>query len=179
MSKMMRQWVVLLLGMALAGCAGLPTGIDPVKPFDAQRYLGTWYEIARLDHRFERGLSNVSATYSQRDNGQIRVVNQGFNSAEDEWTQAEGRAKFVRSDSEGYLKVSFFGPFYGSYVVFDLDADYQQAFVAGNDRSYLWYLSRSPTVSEAQKQAFLIKTKQLGFPVDELIFVDQSLGDRP
>ncbi len=79
---------------------------------------------------------------------------------------------------EGYLKVSFFGPFFGTYAVFNLDEDYSQAYVAGDDRSYLWFLSRTPTVNDEQKQAFLNQTQALGFAVDELIFVDQGLGDR-
>lgn len=164
--------------LLLSACAsGLPRGITPVQNFEIDRYLGTWYEIARLDHRFERGLTNVSAEYSLKDNGQIRVLNKGLDE-NGEWSEAEGRAKFARERHEGYLKVSFFGPFFGTYAVFDLDENYSQAYVAGDDRSYLWFLSRTPTVSEAQKLAFVDQAKTLGFAVDELIFVDQGLGDR-
>ena len=164
--------------LLLSACAGgLPKGINPVQNFDVDRYLGTWYEIARLDHRFERGLTNVSAEYSLKDNGQLRVINRGLDE-DGKWSEAEGRAKFAREKDEGYLKVSFFGPFFGTYAVFDLDEDYSRAYVAGDDRSYLWFLSRSPDVSEAQKQEFVDKAQALGFPVNELIFVDQGLGDR-
>lgn len=164
--------------LMLSACAaGLPKGITPVQDFEIDRYLGTWYEIARLDHRFERGLTNVSAEYSLKDNGQIRVLNKGIDE-NGEVSEAQGRAKFARDQDEGYLKVSFFGPFFGTYAVFDLDEDYSQAYVAGDDRSYLWFLSRTPTVSEAQKQAFLDKARALDFPVEELVFVDQGLGDR-
>ncbi len=164
--------------LLLAACAGgLPKGITPVQNFDVDRYLGTWYEIARLDHRFERGLTNVSAEYSLKDNGQIRVLNKGRDE-KGEWNEAEGRAKFAREKDEGYLKVSFFGPFFGTYAVFNLDQDYSQAYVAGDDRSYLWFLSRTPTVNDEQKQAFVDQAQALGFPIGELIFVDQGLGDR-
>ncbi len=164
--------------LLLSACASsLPKGITPVQNFDVDRYLGTWYEIARLDHRFERGLTNVSAEYSLKDNGQIRVLNKGLDE-NGEWSEAEGRAKFAREKDEGYLKVSFFGPFFGTYAVFNLDQDYSQAYVAGDDRSYLWFLSRTPTVNDEQKQAFVDQAQALGFPVDELIFVDQGLGDR-
>jgi apolipoprotein D and lipocalin family protein len=86
-----------------------------------ERYLGKWYEIARLDHSFERGLEKVSATYSLRDDGGVRVENRGFSQKKNTWKAAEGKAYFVRDSNEGYLKVSFFGPFYGSYVIFELD----------------------------------------------------------
>ncbi len=176
--KIGRLLAAFSAALLLSACAGgLPKGITPVQNFEIDRYLGTWYEIARLDHRFERGLTNVSAEYSLKDNGQIRVLNKGLDES-GEWSEAEGRAKFAREKDEGYLKVSFFGPFFGTYAVFNLDEDYSQAYVAGDDRSYLWFLSRTPTVSEAQKQAFVDKAQALGFPVDELIFVDQGLGDR-
>jgi apolipoprotein D and lipocalin family protein len=185
-SIMLRRFIrIIRLSPALASlllisaCAGgLPRGIEPVQGFKSEQYLGTWYEIARLDHRFERGLSNVSATYSVRDDGQLRVVNQGLN-AEGDWSQAEGRARFARNRDEGYLNVSFFGPFYGTYAVFELDEDYTRAYVAGNDRSYLWFLSRTRTVTDAQRKAFITRAAALGFPVDKLIFVDQSVVDRP
>jgi len=166
----------LVLSFLLTACSGLPKGIEPVNNFDVQRYLGTWYEIARLDHRFERGLSNVSAEYSLKDNGEIRVLNRGYNMEDEEFTDAEGRARFGRDTDEGYLKVSFFGPFFGSYVVFNLDEDYRRAYVAGDDRSYLWFLSRTPTVSDAEMDAFVSAAKALDFPVEQLIFVDQSLA---
>lgn len=159
----------------LYGCAGRPKGIEPVQGFDIDRYLGKWYEIARLDHSFERGLSHVTAEYSRRVDGGVRVINRGYSSADGTWDEAEGKAYFVDNDSEGYLKVSFFGPFYGAYVVFALDKrDYQYAFIAGNDRSYLWLLARAPQVDEAVKTRFVSEAKALGFDTDALIFVDQK-----
>ncbi|MFK8079344.1 MAG: lipocalin family protein [Granulosicoccus sp.] len=166
----------LVLFLSLTACGGLPKGIDPVSGFDVQRYLGTWYEIARLDHRFERGLSNVSAEYSLKDNGEIRVINRGYNVEDEKFTEAQGRARFAGDSNQGYLKVSFFGPFFGSYVVFDLDDDYSRAYVAGDDRSYLWFLSRTPTVSKTDLDAFVANARDLGFPVEQLIFVDQTLA---
>uniref|UniRef100_UPI0035647773 lipocalin family protein n=1 Tax=Marinobacter sp. TaxID=50741 RepID=UPI0035647773 len=94
----------------LAGCTGLPDGIDPVSDLDVERYQGTWYEIARLDHSFEEGLSNVTAEYSVQDDGSIRVINRGYSEEEGKWEEAEGRAVFVEDEANGHLKVSFFGP---------------------------------------------------------------------
>jgi len=164
-------WVLLVL--LLTGCTSAPKGIEPVQEFELSKYLGTWYEIARLDHSFERGLSNVTAEYSLREDGGVRVINRGYSAEEGVWEQAEGKAYFVEDSDTGHLKVSFFGPFYGAYVVFNLDEDYQQSFVSGPDRSYLWFLSRTPTVSEADKQRFIQAARAKGFDTDELIFVEQ------
>ena len=130
--------------LLLAGCIGVPEGIEPVTDFDVQRYLGTWYEIARLDHRFERGLDAVTATYESRDDGGLDVINRGYDTDSGDWRDARGRAYFVDDSDTAHLKVSFFGPFYASYVVFDLDKGYDYALVTGKDRSYFWLLARSP-----------------------------------
>ena len=164
-------WVLLVV--LLTGCTSAPKGIEPVQEFELSKYLGTWHEIARLDHSFERGLSNVTAEYSLREDGGVRVINRGYSAEEGKWEQAEGKAYFVEDSDTGHLKVSFFGPFYGAYVVFNLDEDYQQSFVSGPDRSYLWFLSRTPTVSEADKQRFIQAARAKGFDTDELIFVEQ------
>ena len=164
-------WVLLVV--LLTGCTSAPKGIEPVQEFELSKYLGTWYEIARLDHSFERGLSNVTAEYSLREDGGVRVINRGYSAEEGKWEQAEGKAYFVEDSDTGHLKVSFFGPFYGAYVVFNLDENYQQSFVSGPDRSYLWFLSRTPTVSEADKQRFIQAARAKGFDTDELIFVEQ------
>lgn len=164
--------------MLLSACAsGLPKGITPVQDFEVDRYLGTWYEIVRLDHSFERGLSNVTARYSLMDDGRIQVINRGLQE-DGEWSEAEGTARFARDRDVGYLEVSFFGPFYGTYAVFELDEDYTRAYVAGDDRSYLWFLSRTPEVSDEQIEAFVARAEAEGFPVEELIFVDHSLAER-
>jgi apolipoprotein D and lipocalin family protein len=110
-----------------------------------------------------------------REDGGVRVINRGYSEKKGEWKQAEGKAFFVGEDSEGYLKVSFFGPFYGSYVIFELDHDdYQHAFVSGPDSSYLWLLSRTPEVSEKIKGQFEQQARSLGFNLDELIWVNQD-----
>ncbi len=170
----MRVRPLLLMCLLLAGCTGLPESVQPVRPFDAQRYLGTWYEIARLDHSFERGLEQVSATYSLRDDGGIRVLNKGYSPADAQWKQAEGKAYLMGDGQEGYLKVSFFGPFYGAYGIFGLDQqDYRYAFVSGYSTDYLWLLARTPTVSPEVIEQFRREAAARGFPVEQLIFVRQ------
>lgn len=160
-----------LLALCATGCQRVPEGIEPVGGFDLVRYLGTWHEIARLDHRFERGMERTSATYSLRDDGGVRVLNRGHLPAKNRWKEAEGKAFFVGGSDTGFLKVSFFGPFYGSYVVFDLDREsYGHAFVAGPDRSYLWFLSRTPTVSDSLRTHFVTKAHALGFDTTKLVW---------
>jgi apolipoprotein D and lipocalin family protein len=169
----MRRFLVTLILIVLTGCTGLPDDVHPVRDFDTSRYLGKWYEIARLDHTFERGLNNVTAEYSMRDDGGLKVLNKGYSIEDRKWKEIEGKAYFVNDQNTGHLKVSFFGPFYSSYVVFDLDkVNYQYAFVAGYNKSYLWLLSRSPTVSDEITERFIRKASELGFNTDGLIFVD-------
>ncbi len=161
-----------LLGIFILGCVGIKSGMQPVQDFELPRYLGKWYEIARLDHSFERGLSKVTAEYSLRDDGGINVLNTGYSASEQSWESAEGKAYFARDTDEGYLKVSFFGPFYGSYVIFELQENYEYAFVASYNSSYLWLLARTPTVEQAVLDEFIRQAKQHGFNTDELIFND-------
>lgn len=97
----------------IAGCTGVPEGIKPIEDFTLDRYRGKWYEIARLDHSFERGLSRVTAEYSLREDGGVKVVNRSFDAEHARWKQSEGKAYFVGAPNVGHLKVSFFGPFYG------------------------------------------------------------------
>lgn len=163
----------LAISVWLAGCTGIPEGITPVGGFDAERYLGKWYEIARLDHPFERGLEQVSAEYSLREDGVIRVINRGFSTQKQQWQEAEGRAKFVGSPDVGRLKVSFFGPFYGGYNIVELDPDYGYAMIVGNDRDYLWILSRTPQLEASVQQRLIEKAASLGFATDKLIYVKQ------
>jgi apolipoprotein D and lipocalin family protein len=158
---------------SLAACVGLPEGVQPVGNFELDRYLGKWYEIARLDHSFERGLDSITAEYSLREDGGVRVINRGYSARDGDWEQAEGKAYFVRSPDTGHLKVSFFGPFYGSYVIFELDQqEYQYSFVAGPDKSYLWLLARTPRVDPAVIERFVQHAGELGFATDKLIFVE-------
>ncbi len=152
----------------------MPEGITPVQNFDQSAYLGRWYEIARLDNRFEKGMSQVTANYSLNSDGSIRVLNKGFVDEEQRWAEAEGKAKFVDAPDVAHLKVSFFGPFYSSYIVFDLAEDYSHSYVTSRERDYLWYLSRTPQVSTEQKTHFLETIKTLGFASEDVIFIDQS-----
>lgn len=166
---------ILLLIVALTGCVSVPEGISPVRDFELSRYLGTWYEVARLDHRFERGMTQVTANYQMREDGGVKVTNRGYIAAENRWEEAVGKAYFVEDSDTGYLKVSFFGPFYGAYVIFELDQPgYEYAYVSGPDRDYLWFLSRTAQIDEAQKQRFVDKAQALGFDTERLIWVDQA-----
>lgn len=175
MEKYMRLLFVVFMGIILNGCMGLPEGVYPVGDFDVNRYSGKWFEIARLDHSFERGLNNVTAEYFLSHDGGLKVVNRGFDPEKNRFKEAEGKAYFVKDQNVGYLKVSFFGPFYGSYVVFELDKDnYQYAFVTSHSRDYLWFLSRTPTVSKDLLEHFVNTSKKLGFNTENLIFVEHN-----
>lgn len=170
----MKNVLVIVASLFLSGCLGIPDKVTPVSNFDLDRYLGKWYEIARLDHSFERGLQRVTAEYSLREDGGVSVVNRGYRTDKQEWKQATGKAYFVDSPEEGYLKVSFFGPFYGSYVIFGLDQEnYQYAFISGPDLSYLWLLSRKPVPEPDVVERFIEAAKRIGFNTEELIFVEQ------
>lgn len=172
----MRPVVVLLFLLALAGCTAAPTGVEPVRGFDLDRYLGTWHEIARLDHSFERGLTNVTATYAKRDDGGVSVLNRGFDPLKAKWKEAEGRAYLLQGLDVASLKVSFFGPFYGGYHVFALDPDYQWALVAGPSRDYLWILAREPQLAPKVLADLLKRAGQAGFATDSLIYPSNNQG---
>jgi apolipoprotein D and lipocalin family protein len=167
-----RLLFIFILSFLLSACTGIPEGVKPVSGFNLDNYLGKWYEIARLDHSFERGLEQISAEYAMREDGGVQVINKGFSAEDGKWQQAEGKAYFVEQPDQGYLKVSFFGPFYGSYVIFELDkVNYQYAFVSGPDTSYLWLLSRTPAVDKELIEKFVNRAKALGFDTDKLIYV--------
>ena len=160
-------WILLL-----AGCTGMPPGVTPVSDFDVNRYIGEWYEIARLDHSFERGLEKITAQYSLKPGGGLRVVNRGFDVASGQWREAEGRAYFIDDPQTGRLKVSFFGPFYGSYNIIRLDhEDYRYALVCGPDTSYLWILARSPDLDKAIVDELVSYAADHGFDTSQLIYV--------
>lgn len=165
---------VLIAVFALAACTGIPEGIEPVDNFELEPYLGTWYEIARLDHSFERGLSNVTANYTKRDDGGVAVLNRGYRSKKGEWDEARGKAYFIDDPNVGRLKVSFFGPFYGAYNVFALGENYEYSMIAGPDRSYLWILAREPRVPQALLDELLAKAEAAGYDTSELIFVEHD-----
>lgn len=164
--------LLILVATTILGCTGVPKSLEPVSGFDGDRYLGKWYEIARLDHSFERNLSNVSAIYTAREKGEIAVLNRGYNEKTGEWKQIEGKARFVGDETVGSLKVSFFGPFYGGYHVIELDRiEYSYAMVSGPSRSYLWILSRTTTLDEAVYLKLVNRAAALGFDTTGLIRV--------
>lgn len=172
----MKFLLLITIILLQTACTGIPQGMQAVKSFESDRYLGTWYEIARLDHSFEQGLEQVSATYSMREDGGIKVVNKGYSTEDKEWQEAIGKAYFVDDKETGHLKVSFFGPFYGSYVIFKMDQiNYQYAFISSYNHDYLWLLSRTPQVNEKIKQDFIDTAAKYGFATEQLIFVEQTL----
>lgn len=168
----------VLLGIIIlviaSSCASRPKGLTAAAPFDINKYTGKWYEIARTDTWFERGLNNTTAEYSIRDDGKIRVVNRGFNYEEQEWEQAVGKAKFAADNHVGRLKVSFFGPFYSTYNVVEIDCKYKYALVAGKNHKYLWILARKTTIPDKVRQKYLKIAEDLGYDTSELIWVEHN-----
>ncbi|MBS0352770.1 MAG: lipocalin family protein [Proteobacteria bacterium] len=173
--------LTLLITLSLAACSTMPPeGVHPVTSFDIDRYLGQWYEIARLDHSFERGLSDVNATYALQDDGSVKVINRGYDTRRQAWKEAIGRALFTGDKNTGSLKVSFFGPFYGGYHVVALDQQhYRWSLVAGPDRDYLWILARDTTLPADVRQQLLTQAQALGFATDKLIWVDHQRTTTP
>ncbi len=168
--------LLALLTMLLTGCVEIPENAKPVDNFELQNYLGTWYEVARLDHRFERGMEQITATYSMREDGGVKVLNRGYKTKDKVWSEAEGKAYFVKSPQSGFLKVSFFGPFYGSYIV--MDTDYKTySMISGPDTSYFWILSRTPTLDEATLTRLIQSAQKAGYDTSKLIFVKQDKHD--
>jgi len=173
-----RKVFFLVSVMLVSACTGVPEGVSPVTGFDLNRYLGTWYEIARLDHSFERGLQQVTADYSMREDGGVRVINRGYDTEKQAWQQAEGKAYFIGDSDVGRLKVSFFGPFYGAYNIMELDSEnYQYAMISGPDRSYLWILARTPDPGQATVDRLVEQAAGLGFDSEQLIFVDHAVPE--
>ena len=179
MSTVRSVILALILSLTLAACATAPPeGVRPVTSFDINRYLGQWYEIARLDHSFERGMSDVSASYQLQDDGSVKVINRGYDAQRQAWKEAIGRALFIGDSTTASLKVSFFGPFYGGYHVIALDQqDYRWALVSGPDRGYLWILARDKTLPAEVREQLVSQARTLGFATDKLIWVEQQRTD--
>ncbi|MBN1599745.1 MAG: lipocalin family protein [Bacteroidales bacterium] len=155
-------------------CSTIPKGVTAVSPFYKEKYLGKWYEIARIDFRFERNLNNTTADYSVNDDGSIKVENRGFNYETKQWKYAAGKAKFAGDQNVAMLKVSFFGPFYSGYNVIALDDEYKYALVTGDKLKYLWILSRETEIPEDVKQNYLKTAESFGFDVSLLIWVEHD-----
>ncbi|HPI37044.1 MAG TPA: lipocalin family protein [Ignavibacteriaceae bacterium] len=168
----MKKIFLFAVILGLAGCSGIPDNVTPITGFELDKYLGKWYEIARLDHSFERDLDNVTADYSMRDDGGVKVINRGFNTKKGEWKTAEGKAYFIDKPDVGMLKVSFFLFFYGGYNIIALDKEnYSYSMVCGPDLSYLWILSREKNMEKELLDSLIGQAKSLGFETDKLIFV--------
>ncbi|MDH4205339.1 MAG: lipocalin family protein [Desulfobacteraceae bacterium] len=164
--------LLIFIPILLSACVNIPENVSPVTGFDIDQYLGTWYEIARLDHSFERGLERVTAQYSLRDDGGIKVVNKGLDPKKNTWKEVIGKAYFVGDSNLGSLKVSFWGPFYSSYNIIDLDKKkYSYSMVCGPNKSYLWILAREPHMEESLKSELMNRAKALGFETDKMIHV--------
>lgn len=167
-------WIVISFFIVMNSCSTIPKGVTAVQPFDKDKYLGKWYEIARIDFRFERNLNNTTANYSVNDDGTIKVDNRGFNYVKNEWDQAIGKAKFAEDENIGMLKVSFFGPFYAGYNVIAIDNEYKYALVGGDKFKYLWILSRDTTIPEEIKQKYLKIAEDMGYETSSLIWVEHD-----
>jgi lipocalin len=175
----MGKKIILFLSilMLVSSCKAQNMMIDKtvVKELDIERYLGKWYEISRYDHSFERGLVGVTATYSFRKDGKIKVVNSGYKKTLDgKKSEAIGKAKIPYPNEPSKLKVSFFWFFYGDYYVMELDENYQWAVIGSSSDKYLWILSRTPIMAESLYNDLLEKLTKRGFDVSKLIKVAQK-----
>ena len=172
----------IISGLALAGLGGLsyawlncrkvkiPDYVTAVENFDPQQYMGKWYEIARLDFKYEKNMINVTAEYSPNPDGTIKVENKGFDVDKNEWKTSIGEAQFVSDMNKARLKVSFQKPFWAGYNVVDIDKDYKYALVVGNSTKYLWILSREKTIPDEVRDEFLIKAIRLGYETRDLVW---------
>lgn len=165
---------IAIMTLIFFSCSTIPKGVVAVESFEKEKYLGKWYEIARLDFKFERNLNNTTAEYSLNGDGSIKVDNKGFNFKKGTEEQAIGKAKFIGDETVAMLKVSFWGPFYSGYNVIALDEDYKYALVSGDSFKYLWILSREATIPDEIKDRYLNMAEGLGFKVSELIWVEHD-----
>ena len=159
---------------SMMGYASVPNGVSPVDSFDLSKYLGTWYEIARIDFRHEKNLDNTKVMYSINYDGEIKVLNSGVNTITGEYSEAIGRVKVVSDNGSAMMKVSFWGPFYSGYNVIALDKDYKYALVAGDSHKYLWMLSREKTIPIAVINDYLKVAKQAGYDTRKLLWVNHN-----
>ena len=168
---------ILLISIIITvfcSCSTFPKGAVAVDNFNKEKHLGKWYEIARLDFKFEKNLNNTTAEYSLNENGTIKVDNNGYNTMKEKWVQSIGKAKFVNEDTKGMLKVSFFGPFYGGYNVIAIDSEYQYTLIAGSNLKYLWLLSRKTVMPKNVISKYLKIAQEIGYNTDDLIWVEHD-----
>lgn len=171
-------FLIIVSGLFIS-CESIPPKAKPVESFDVNRYLGTWYEIARFDYRFEKHMDNVSAQYRLDEDGNVKVLNSGYNYEKQIWKKADGTAKSRGDKSIAALKVSFFGPFYSGYNIVALDENYQYALIAGKDLDYLWILSRTKTIPDQVKNNYLKIAEAIGYDTSKLIWVKQDKNQNP
>ena len=167
---MKKMFFMALAAMFFSACDATEIDNSTVKAVDLNRYLGSWYEIAKYDHVFERGLDYAMANYTLREDGKIDVLNTGIK---------DGRAKDAKGIAKttnipGLLKVSFFGPFYSDYRILMLDTNYQYALVGGSNENYLWILSRTPQLDDATRSLILAEAEKRGYNTSKLVWVKQA-----
>jgi lipocalin len=167
---MKKMFFMALAAMFLSACDATEIDNSTVKSVDLNRYVGRWYEIAKFDHIFERGLDFAMANYTLREDGKIDVLNTGVK---------DGRAKDAKgiaktTNISGLLKVSFFGPFYSDYRILMLDTNYQYALVGGSNENYLWILSRTPQLDDATRSLILAEADRRGYNTSKLVWVKQA-----
>lgn len=165
---------IAVLAVGMSSCVSIPKGATAVRPFKKYKYLGKWYEIARMDFKFERGLEQVTAEYSLKEEDVIKVVNRGYDPKKQLWKESVGKAKLVGDSSDARLKVSFFGPFYAGYNVIAIDPEYKYAMVAGNNLKYLWLLSREKSIPKDIQDKYLSQAKALGYRTEDLVWTKQT-----
>lgn len=173
--------LIVVIGIVILfnSCASIPQKTKPVENFEVNRYLGTWYEVARFDFRFEKDLDNTSANYTLDEKGNVIVLNSGYNFVKKKWSKADGLAKFRGDKNIAALKVSFFGPFYSGYNVIALDENYQYALIAGKSLDYLWILSRTKELPDEIKTEYLKVAEEIGYDTSRLIWVKHDKDDNP
>ena len=173
----MKLRTIVISAIFLQAGSAMDNQLVPVPGFDLNCFLGKWYEIARLPTSFERNLGHVTATYSLREDGKVKVLNEGRNVWTDKYSKAVGKAKIAQDPTVGYLKVSFFWPFYADYIILELDKEgYNYAMVASSFK-YLWILSRTPGLDKEILERLVKKAKELGFDTDKIYFTPQGPGD--
>ena len=178
-SKIISLIVVIGIIILFNSCASIPQKAKPVENFEVNRYLGTWYEVARFDFRFEKDLDNTSANYTLDKKGNVIVLNSGYNFVKKKWSKADGLAKFRGDKNIAALKVSFFGPFYSGYNVIALDENYQYALIAGKSLDYLWILSRTKELPDEIKTEYLKIAEDIGYDTSRLIWIKHDKDDNP
>ncbi len=165
---------LITMTLLFASCSSIPKGVIAVSPFNKELYLGKWYEIARFDFKFEKGLNNTTAEYTLRDDGKIKVTNRGYDYENNKWKEAIGKAKFAGDDKIAMLKVSFLGPFYSGYNVISIDSEYKYALVCSGSFKYLWILSREKSIPDTVKNKYLKKAEKLGFNTANLLWIEHD-----